>query len=57
MLTLIARLVSETEGQDLIEYVLLGTLIALGCIIAMSTVGTAVDAKFTSLGTAVSTAS
>jgi len=57
MLTLIARLVSETEGQDLIEYVLLGTLIALGCMIAMSTVGTAVDAKFTSLGTAVSTAS
>lgn len=43
------RLISETEGQDLIEYALLAALIALAAITAMNNLGGAINAKFNSV--------
>jgi pilus assembly protein Flp/PilA len=57
MQKLLARLVFDDEGQDLIEYALLGTLIALGCVIAMSSLGSVVSTAFTNIGASVTAAS
>lgn len=46
MKNLILRFVREDEGQDLVEYALLITFIALACIVGMQTLGTAVNDKF-----------
>jgi Flp pilus assembly pilin Flp len=53
----IAAFVVGTQGQDLIEYALLGVLIALGCITAMTSLGGVIQARFTDLGTSVVAAS
>ena len=53
---LIARFVWETEGQDLIEYVLLAILIALGTTGAMSLLGNDISAKFGSISTGLTSA-
>lgn len=45
------RLVTETEGQDLIEYALLAALIALAAITAMQNLGTAINTKFGNVST------
>jgi pilus assembly protein Flp/PilA len=57
MKKLIARVVRDTDGQDLIEYALLATLIALGCITTMTALGTSISARFTDLGTSITAAS
>lgn len=57
MKKLIVRFVNDTEGQDLIEYALLGTLIALGCIGAMGSLGTIIDAQFDRIGATLASAS
>ncbi len=57
MTKLIANLIHDTEGQDLIEYVLLGAAIALGCFTAMGFLGGIVSAKFLAIGDSVSAAS
>jgi Flp pilus assembly pilin Flp len=57
MTKLIAHFIHNTEGQDLIEYVLLGALIALGCFTAMGILGGIVSAKFLAIGDSVSSAS
>ena len=49
MKNLIARFVREEEGQDLVEYAMLITFIALACIIGMQTLGTAINNKFNSI--------
>ena len=36
----------EEKGQDLIEYALLVSLIALGCVVAVTAAGDRVDAIF-----------
>jgi Flp pilus assembly pilin Flp len=54
MRTLIARLLRDEEGQDLVEYVLLVSLIALAVAAAFPPVTTAITAVFTSVATAVS---
>ncbi len=41
MKNLIARFVREEEGQDLVEYAMLITFIALACIVGMQTLGSA----------------
>jgi len=45
------RLITETEGQDLIEYALLAALIALAAITAMQNLGTAINTKFGNVST------
>ena len=54
---LIARFVRETEGQDLIEYVLLAILIALATTGAMSVLGNDIITKFGSVSTGLTSAS
>jgi len=46
MKSIIARLWTEEEGQDLVEYGLLVVLIALGCIVAMQGLATAIGTAF-----------
>jgi pilus assembly protein Flp/PilA len=47
----------DEEGVTMVEYGLLVALIAVVCILAVTTVGTAVRDKFTAVGTAVVNAS
>lgn len=51
------RLLTETEGQDLIEYALLAALIALAAITAMSNLGSAINSKFNAVSSSLSSAS
>lgn len=44
-------LISNDEGQDLLEYALLVALIAIVCVVAVGTTGTNVNAVFTRIGT------
>ena len=46
MTNLIVALIFDSEGQDLIEYALLGGLIALGCFTAMAALASSLSAKF-----------
>ncbi|MEP7306070.1 MAG: Flp family type IVb pilin [Acidobacteriota bacterium] len=46
MTKLIVALIFDSEGQDLIEYALLGGLIALGCFTAMAALASSLNAKF-----------
>lgn len=43
------------EGQDLIEYALVVALIALAATVGMTSVATAINAAFTSVGTKLTT--
>ncbi|MGO8734580.1 MAG: Flp family type IVb pilin [Terriglobia bacterium] len=54
MKRLINRLWKEEEGQDLIEYALLVTLLALGCTAAISPLATAISSAFNSASTSMS---
>ena len=49
----LARLLRDTEGQDLIEYALLAALIALAAITAMTSLGGAINSKFDSVSTSL----
>lgn len=53
MRKLIARLLRDDEGQDLVEYVLLVSLIALAVAAAFPPVTTAITGVFNSVATAV----
>ena len=53
MKNLIVRFVREEEGQDLIEYAMLATLIALVVGVAAGTLGTNLSTWYTSMGTTV----
>jgi pilus assembly protein Flp/PilA len=50
MRTLMARLLRDDEGQDLVEYVLLVSLIALAVAAAFPPVTNAITAVFTRVG-------
>jgi Flp pilus assembly pilin Flp len=50
MKTMFKRLVRDTQGQDLIEYALLGSVIALGVIGAMIYVKDQIGSEFSSIG-------
>ncbi len=52
-LDILKKLVREESGQDLIEYALVAALIALGCVAAMKTLGTNINAEFTAIGAAL----
>ena len=45
LLTKILRIITEESGQDLIEYALLGALIAVACTAAMGTVATGINTE------------
>ncbi len=47
---------NEESGQDLIEYALVASLIALGAVASMQTLSTKIGSAFTSIGTALSSA-
>ena len=49
-----SRLQQDEKGASLVEYALLVALIAVVCIIAISFVGTAASAKFSSVGSNLS---
>jgi Flp pilus assembly pilin Flp len=49
MLTVLKSLHREESGQDLIEYALIGLLIALGAIAGMSTIASSINAEFTKI--------
>ena len=54
MRTLMSRLLRDDEGQDLVEYVLLVSLIALAVAAAFPPVTAAITAVFTNVGNAIS---
>jgi len=56
MNNLFERIVREEQGQDLIEYALLAGLISIASILAITTLGTSIQSKFTDVGTSVTTA-
>jgi pilus assembly protein Flp/PilA len=47
---------NDESGQDLIEYALVASLIALVAVTAMTSVGTAITNAFTSIGTSITNA-
>jgi pilus assembly protein Flp/PilA len=53
MKTLIARLIREDEGQDLIEYALLLGIIVVGTIGLITAIGGKVNTYFGNLNTAM----
>ena len=54
MKQLLKRLWKEDEGQDLIEYGLLITLIALACTAAMTPLATAISSVFNNASSSLS---
>lgn len=50
---LFLRFVCEDDGQDLVEYALLITFIALACIVGMQNLGTAINQKYTDVSTSL----
>jgi pilus assembly protein Flp/PilA len=53
MKNLLVRFVQEDEGQDLVEYALLITFIALACIVGMQQLGTAINNRYNSISTSL----
>ena len=49
------RLWKEEEGQDLVEYALLVVLIALGAVVGMQGLATAINSTFGAAGTNLTT--
>ena len=47
----IQSLISQDEGQDLVEYALIVALIALACCAGMSKLALAINTAFSGLGT------
>ena len=56
MKNLIARFVREDEGQDLIEYALLGSFVALAAYAGANFLGTNLNTWYTGIGSAVEAA-
>jgi len=52
LMKLLRRVLDDQEGQDLIEYTLLGATVALAGLVALSTFGSVINAVYTSWGVA-----
>jgi pilus assembly protein Flp/PilA len=52
-MTRLRSLVRDDSGQDLLEYALLITLIALACVVAVKAAGTSMAAIFTAIAAAI----
>jgi len=57
MKTLLKKLVRDTEGQDLIEYALLASVIALGVTAAMMFLRNQLNSEFSSIGNSITAGS
>ena len=57
MKTSLKRFVQETEGQDLIEYALLASVIALGVTSAMLFLRNQLNSEFSSIGNSITAGS
>jgi Flp pilus assembly pilin Flp len=57
MKTLLKKFVRETEGQDLIEYALLASVIALGVTAAMIYVRNQLNTEFSNIANSITTGS
>jgi Flp pilus assembly pilin Flp len=57
MKTLFKRFVQETEGQDLIEYALLASVIALGVTAAMMFLRDQLNTEFSNIGNSITAGS
>jgi Flp pilus assembly pilin Flp len=57
MKTLFKRFVRETEGQDLIEYALLASVIALGVTAAMIFLRSQLNTEFSNIGNSITAGS
>lgn len=49
LLSRMRALISSDSGQDLIEYALLGSLVALGCIASMSHLASGISKAFSDI--------
>ena len=47
------QLHKEEAGQDLIEYALIGLIVALGALAGMGTLASSVNAEFTKIGSSL----
>ncbi len=54
--TVVAMLLNDESGQDLIEYALVAGLIGLVAVVAMTSVGTSITAAFNKIGTQLTNA-
>jgi pilus assembly protein Flp/PilA len=52
---LVARMLREDQGQDLIEYTLVVALIAFAATAGMNSVATNINTAFTNIGTKLTT--
>ena len=57
MKTLIKKFIVETEGQDLIEYALLASVIALGVTAAMMFLRDQLNTEFSKIGNSITAGS
>jgi len=57
MKKLLLRLLSDSDGQDLIEYALLAALVALGAIAGMTALAGGINQKFTDVSSQLNNAS
>ena len=57
MRTLLYRFVCDEQGQDLIEYALLGALISVASIVAINALGGVIRVKYSGIGASVTAAS
>lgn len=49
-MSLLRKLHKDESGQDLIEYALIGLIIALGALAGMGTVASSINAEFSKIG-------
>ena len=54
MKALVVRLVRNDEGQDLIEYVLIGTLVSIAVVLGATALGTNLNTWYNNMSTWVS---
>ena len=52
----LSRIVTEDDGQDLIEYALLAAFIALAAVAAVTQLGTSMNAVYTRISSTLDTA-
>ena len=50
MINMLKNLLKEESGQDTIEYVFIGLIVALGATAGMTTLATDINAEFKKLG-------
>ncbi|MGA8874786.1 MAG: Flp family type IVb pilin [Candidatus Korobacteraceae bacterium] len=53
MVNFLKNLHKEESGQDLIEYALIGLLVALGAIAGMGTLAKSINAEFTKIASSL----